>query len=259
MSGMLPFDTSKPNMARVYDYMLGGKDNFAADRQLADRMLKLDPGLRRLAQSNRGFLSSAVRRAAEAGVPQFLDLGAGLPTAPAVHETAREVNGAARVAYVDIDPVVVTHASALLTAGPGVVAAGADLTKPGDVLADPKVASVIDLSEPVCVLLASVLHFIDPETAGQLVAEYRERVPSGSWIVVSVGTTDNKELIERARGSYTMSAWNHGAREIGKWLDGLELIPPGISEARRWASGISDAPKDNASAWYVLGAAGVKP
>jgi O-methyltransferase involved in polyketide biosynthesis len=259
MSGMLPFDTSKPNMARVYDYMLGGKDNFAADRELADRMLGFDQGLRRLAQSNRAFLSSAVRRAAEAGVSQFLDLGAGLPTAPAVHQTAREVNDAARIAYVDIDPVVVTHASALLTVGPGVVAAGADLTKPADVLANPKVASVIDLSEPVCVLLASVLHFIDPETAGRLVAEYTRRVPSGSWIVISLATTDDEDLIERARSSYTMSAWNHGAQEIGKWLDGLELVPPGISEARRWTSGIGDVPKDTSSAWYVLGAAGVKP
>jgi len=169
------------------------------------------------------------------------------------------VNGEARVAYVDIDPIVVGHASALLVDGPSVIAVGADLASPADVLANPDVATVIDLSEPVCVILASVLHFIDPETAAQLVAEYTRRVPSESWIVVSVATTDDEEFIERARGSYTMSAWNHGAREIEMWLDGLKLVPPGVTEVRRWTSGIDDSPKDNANAWYVLGAAGVKP
>jgi O-methyltransferase involved in polyketide biosynthesis len=259
MFDVVQFDTTKPNIARVYDYMLGGKDNFAADRELADRMCKIDPGLPRMARANRDFLTAAVRRAAEAGIGQFLDLGAGLPTRPAVHHTVREVNQAARVAYVDNDPVVVTHASALLAAGPGVVVAGTDLANPGEVLDHPTVTSVIDLGEPVCVILASVLHFIDPETAGTIVAGYIERVPAGSWIVVSVGTTEDMDLLDRARGSYTLSAWNHGPREIAAWLDGLDLVPPGMAEARRWASGIGGVPPSSEGSWYLLCAAAVKP
>src|ERR1700684_278655 len=115
--GMLPFDPSKPNTARVYDYMLGGKDTFAADRELAERMLQIDPGLPELARSNRKFVAAVVRRAADAGITQFLDLGAGLPTEPAVHHTARAVNEDARVAYVDNDPVAVNHASVVLSDG----------------------------------------------------------------------------------------------------------------------------------------------
>ena len=257
--GMLPFDTSKPNAARVYDYMLGGKDNFAADRELAERMLQIDPGLPRLARSNREFVAAVVARAAGAGITQFLDLGAGLPTEPAVHRTARAVNEDARVAYVDNDPVAVSHASVLLSDGPGVVVAGADLTSPADVLSDPTVSSVIDLAQPVCVILASVLHFIDPETAGRLVSGYAERVPPGSWIALSVGSTDDEGLIDRARGSYTLSAWNHGPHEFTAWLDGLDLLPPGITEARRWICGIGGSQNDTADSWYVLCAVAVKP
>jgi hypothetical protein len=256
--GMLPFDTSKPNAARVYDYMLGGKDNFAADRELAERMLQIDPGLPRLARSNREFVAAVVARAAGAGITQFLDLGAGLPTEPAVHRTARAVNEDARVAYVDNDPVAVSHASVLLSDGPGVVVAGADLISPADVLSDPTVSSVIDLAQPVCAILASVLHFIDPETAGRLVSGYAERVPPGSWIALSVGSTDDEGLIDRARGSYTLSAWNHGPREFTAWLDGLDLLPPGITEAKRWIRGVGDSHYDTADSWYVLCAAAVK-
>ncbi len=256
---MLPFDSSKPNTARVYDYMLGGKDNFAVDRELAERMLQLDPGLPRLARSNREFVTAVVRRAAGAGITQFLDLGAGLPTEPAVHHTARALIEDARVAYVDNDPVAVSHASALLSEGRGVVVAGADLTSPADVLCDPAVTSVIDLTAPVCVILASVLHFIDPEAAGRLVSGYAELVPPGSWIALSVGSTDDEELIDRARGSYTISAWNHGPREFTAWLDGLDLVPPGITEARRWISGIGDGHNDTVGSWYMLCAAAVKP
>ncbi len=259
MSDMVRLDTTKPNIARVYDYMLGGKDNFAADRELAERMCKLDPGLPGIARANRDFVTAAVRRAAEAGIGQFLDLGAGLPTGAAVHHTVREVNDAARVAYVDNDLVVVNHASALLTDGPGVVAADADLARPGEVLAHPAVTSVLDVAEPVCVILASVLHFIDPDTAGAVISGYMERMPAGSWVVVSVGTTDDQDLLGRARGSYTLSAWNHGQREIGAWLDGLHLVPPGMAEARRWVSRVGGVPQASEGSWYVLCAAAVKP
>ena len=259
MSHVVQLDTTKPNIARVYDYMLGGKDNFAADRELAERMCTIDPGLPGMARANRDFLTAAVRRAAESGIGQFLDLGAGLPTRPAVHHTAREVNKAARVAYIDNDPVVVNHASALLTDGPGVIAAAADLARPGEVLAHPAVAPLIDPGDPVCVILASVLHFTDPRTAGEVVAGYASQVAAGSWIVVSVGATDDAELLDRARGSYTLSAWNHGPREMAGWLDGLALVPPGMSEAKRWVSQVGGLPRANEGSWYILCAAAVKP
>ena len=256
------FRPEEPNVARMYDYMLGGKDNFPADREAARRTFDVlgEDVVRGTVQQNRRFLGRAVRYLArEAGIRQFLDIGTGLPTMGSVHEVAREVAPDSRVVYVDNDPVAVSHASVLLSDGPGVVVAGADLTSPDDVLSDPTVSSVIDLAQPVCVILASVLHFIDPETAGRLVSGYAERVPPGSWVALSVGSTDDEGLIDRARGSYTMSAWNHGPREFTAWLDGLDLLPPGITEARRWICGIGGSQNDTADSWYVLCAVAVKP
>ncbi|HWM99119.1 MAG TPA: SAM-dependent methyltransferase, partial [Streptosporangiaceae bacterium] len=127
---MTGFDTTRPNIARVYDYWLGGKDNFAVDRELARTMTEVNPGIPAMARANRDFIAAAVRKVAEAGVEQFLDLGAGLPTSPAVHEAARAVNPDAQVVYVDSDPVVVSHASALLATKPGIYALEGDLTEP---------------------------------------------------------------------------------------------------------------------------------
>jgi S-adenosyl methyltransferase len=165
-------DTSVPNVARVYDYWLGGKDNYAADRAEAERLVKLYPPLPALVRENREFLIGAVTWTARQGIGQFIDLGAGLPTSTSlpVHQAARAVLPAARVAYVDIDRVVVTHAVALLATDDGVAAINADLTDPVAVLCAREMREVIDPAQPVCVILGAVLHFCDADTARQVTA-----------------------------------------------------------------------------------------
>lgn len=162
----LPFDTSSPNVARVYDYWLDGKDNFEADRALAEDMLAIFPGLRQLVRENRQFIVRAVSWVAGQGITQFIDVGAGLPTSPSTHESVQSVDAAAVVAYVDNDPMVVSHARALLAKGStGVIVAEGDLREPAKVLGNPELASVIDLNQPVCLVLAAVLHLMDSAAA----------------------------------------------------------------------------------------------
>jgi S-adenosyl methyltransferase len=182
------FGADGPSIARVYNYWLGGKDNFAADRELAAQIAALAPHWVEACRDNRVFVSRAVNWAARQGIGQFLDLGAGLPTHPAVHEAAREVIAGARVCYVDNDPVVVRHARALLTKPADVDVAEADLSDPGLVLDHPAVACLIDRSEPVCVLLAMVLHFYDPVTARELAAGYAS-LPAARSPSPAAGTT----------------------------------------------------------------------
>jgi S-adenosyl methyltransferase len=146
------FDPARPNIARVYSHLLGGKDNFPSDRAEANLLLNIYPPLAEMVQENRAFLAEAVTWAASQGVGQFIDLGAGLPTTPAVHQTAQAILPEARVAYVDLDPLVLAHARALL-AGPGVAAVTADLSDPAAVLADPELRAVINPADPVCVIL----------------------------------------------------------------------------------------------------------
>jgi S-adenosyl methyltransferase len=251
------FDTTRPNIARVYDYWLGGKDNFAADRELARTMAEVNPGIPAMARANREFITAAVRRAAEAGVGQFLDLGAGLPTQPSVHDTVCAVKPDARVVYVDNDPVVVTHARALLATAPGIYAAQADITQPGEVLAHPAVREAIDWAEPVCVILAAILHFRDTVAAGRLVAAYADAACAGSWLAVSVFSGHDDAMEAKSRVTYTAAAfWVHGTADVAQWLDGLEVVPPGICEARRWVSGVGGIPERGG---WALCAMAVKP
>ena len=176
------FDPATPNMARVYDYWLGGKDHFPADRAEAERLLGIYPPLRDLVRENRAFVVQAVSWAARQGIGQFLDLGAGVPASPAVHQAARKVMPLARVAYVDVDPVVLSHARALVATSDGVTAVAADLRDPGVVLADPVLRAVIDPDRPVCVILGAVLHFLDTGAARAVTAGYaRLMTPAAAW------------------------------------------------------------------------------
>src|SRR5579863_8642268 len=152
---MEPFDPTKPNIARVWDYWLGGKDNFAADRELAEKMLAVHPVSAQMARENRQFLGRAVNYVADRGIRQFIDVGAGLPTALNTHDIARRVDTQARVAYVDNDPIVISHARSLLAKKPGVIAVPGDMREPGRILADPGLAELIDLAEPACVILSA--------------------------------------------------------------------------------------------------------
>jgi len=187
-------DVTRPSIARIYDYLLFGKDNFAADRAAADKLMqsRLEP--RRLALANRAFLRRAVRFLARQGVSQFLDLGSGLPTSPSVHAVARDVRPDARVAYVDHDPIVVAHNDALLATRDGVITVRADVREPEAVLGHDALTGCLDFGRPVAVLLLSVLHFINhDEDARGIVARFRERMVPGSYLAVSIGTSDGAD------------------------------------------------------------------
>ena len=229
------FDPGTPNMARVYDYWLGGKDHFPADRAEAERLLAIYPPLRDLVKENRAFITRAVTWAALHGIGQFIDLGAGLPASPAVHQAARAVQPTARVAYVDTDPVVLSHARALLATSDGVTAVSADLRDPAAVLAHTDLRAVIDPAEPVCVILGAVLHFFDADAARAVTAGYARLIAPGSCLVITVACYDDEALGKRLSAEYTAATWhNHTREDIVSFFAGLELIGPGVTEAQTW-------------------------
>lgn len=227
------FDTSRPNIARVYDYWLGGKDNFAADREEAERMLRVYPRLANLARENRLFLARAVTWLAEQGIRQFLDVGSGLPTAQNTHEVAQQVDPTCRVVYVDNDPMVVAHATALL-GGDGVAAVGGDLRNPTGILTNPTVRRLIRPGKPVGVILAMILHFFDAETARALTAAFIESISSCSYIVVSVGSGDEETGGQLTREYTAGTLYNHSPAQVTEFFAGLELVGPGLTDARDW-------------------------
>ena len=231
---MTRFDPATPNTARVYSRLLGGKDHFAPDRAEADVLLGIYPPLAEMVQENRAFLAEAVTWAAGQGIGQFLDLGAGLPATPAVHQIAQEVRPSARVAYVDNDPVVLAHARALLAA-PGVAAVTADLRDPAAVLADPDLRAVIDPAEPACVILGAVLHFLDAGTARDVTAGYARLVAPGSCLVISCASFDDETLAKRLAADYTAGPFvNHTREDVVSFFAGLDLVGPGVTEAQTW-------------------------
>ena len=250
-------DATRPSVARVYDFWLGGKDNFAVDREVGVRMAELNPSLPRLVRDNRRFLCAAAARAAAAGVGQFLDLGAGLPAHPAVHEAVRAVNPDARVCYVDNDPAAALHATVLLAGGDGLAAVQADLTDADVLLARPEVRAMLDFGRPVGIVLGAVLHFLPADAAARLCAAYLSRAARGSWLIVSTGYYADKELRDRVQKAATHARfWNHDAAAVTGWLAGLEIERPGVCEAGRWVAGIGGVPAGRPV--YPLAAAAVK-
>ncbi len=223
----------------------------AADRELAQKICEINPGVPAMVRDNRAFASQAVTRAAESGIAQFLDLGAGLPTRPSLGEAAQAVNPAARIAYVDHDPVVVSHATALLASRPGITAVSADLTDPAAVLAHPAVRQVIDPGQPVCVIMACTLHFLEAATARAVTAAYMNRAAASSQIAVSVVHIASDRLLATPSSAYTAGTFfNHDHQEIAAWLAGWQMLPPGVTEARRWISQIGGTPSSAGS--YIL-------
>ena len=229
------FDPSTPNMARVYDYWLGGKDHYAADRAEGDRLLEIYPQLADLVQENRAFIIRAVTMAADLGISQFIDLGAGPPASPAVHQAARKVMPEARVAYVDTDPVVLSHARALLATSDGVTAAEADLRDPAAVLGHPHLRAVIDPARPVCIILGAVLHFMGADAACAVTAGYVSLMAPGSYLIISCASLDDPELAKQLSAEYTPATWhNHPAEVVESFFGGLELAGPGLTGAQTW-------------------------
>lgn len=234
-------DQTVPSVARIYDYLLGGKDNYAVDRAAAAQFIEMVPEVPRIARSNRQFLARAVRFLAESGIRQFIDLGAGLPTSPNVHEVARSVIPDARVAYVDHDPVVLAYGNALFATDDGVIVINADIRQPAAVLGDPRLQELIDFSEPFAVLLLALMHFIsDEEHPDQLVAGYRDRLPPGGYLVISVGSSegslsggDDEKLAEVYRRAGTPIVGRSPA-EVMAWFEGCELEEPGLVQLPLW-------------------------
>ena len=253
-------DRSIPNVARMYDYYLGGKDNFEADRVAAQEIMRLVPQTRTEALANRAFLRLAVRYlAAEAGISQFLDVGVGLPTRGAVHEVVREVNPDASVAYVDYDPVVVSHARVLLTEPDRSIAVRGDLREPGALLADPEIWGHLDRSRPVAVILLAILHFIsDEDDPAQIIATIRDALAPGSYLIVSQvapGRVPDKTAADRVHKIYdhaTERIYPRTSAEITRLLDGFEIIEPEAMVSSARFVDESGAVSDSPISWRTL-------
>ena len=234
------FDSRTPNAARIYDYLLGGKDNFAADRQAATQLLQVLPHSARACRDNRAFLQRSVRFLASAGVRQFLDIGTGLPTMGAVHEVAQEIAPRCRVAYVDNDPVVLTHARALLATHPGVIVAPGDLTDPQAIVGSQAICAHLDLTRPVAVLLVAVLHFVDDaHHPDKIVQDLADALAPGSYLAVTHVTADHvsKQASVTAQGVYGAASAAVTPRtraEVTRFFNGLELIKPGVVDITSW-------------------------
>jgi len=243
-------DANMPNVARVYDCLLGGTNNFAADRQVATRLIEAVPGAAIAARDNRAFLARVVRfLAEEVGICQFLDLGAGLPTAGSVHEIVQAVDPrAVRVVYADYDPAVVRHAEALLDGSPTTGVVRADLREPWDVFARPTVRALINLAEPVAILLVAVLHFIgDHEDPWAIVNCYKDSMAAGSYLVISHVTADHlsAEAARQAKAAYASASAPGIARsreQVAGFFGGLGMVAPGLVDVARWRPVVIGAP-----------------
>jgi hypothetical protein len=236
------FDTTKPNIARMNDYFLGGKDNFAADRKAAEELLAIAPEIKPMAEENRRFLGRAVRFLAEQGIQQFFDIGSGLPTRQNTHEVARTVCPGARVVYADNDPVVISHGEAILAGDDRTAVVKGDILHPEELVADPGVRRVIDFDEPMAVLIFGALHFIPhSDDPFKCVAWLRDALPSGSYLALSHAVFDTKpdavdpiEDIYRAILSRPGTTAARGRDEVLPFFDGFELVDPGLVYLRQW-------------------------
>ena len=240
---MPEIDTTRPHAARMYDYYLGGKDHFEVDRQTAQRAMQSWPAVRVAVRENRAFLGRAVRYlAAEAGVRQFLDIGTGLPSANNVHEVAQSVAPESRVVYVDNDPIVLAHARALLTGKPTGRTAyiDADLRQPQEILADAATREVLDLSQPVALMLVAILHFLpDSEQPGELIRTLLAALPSGSYLVASHVTPEHDPAgVEGLAQTYRAGGVDCQARTAEEFDElafaGLDLVDPGVVLVSEW-------------------------
>jgi len=230
-----------PNVARIYDYFLGGKDNFAADRAAATKIAEAAPDVVRRTRENRAFLGRAVRFLAEAGVRQFLDIGTGLPTQDNVHQVAQRLVTGAHVAYVDNDPIVLTHAWALLATDPRTIVIEADMREPANILRQASANGFIDLAQPVAILMVAVLHFLpDSERPEEIVATFREHMVPGSYLVISHATAGDMSPQNLTQAVQTYATTSTGSitprthKQIESFFDGLELQEPGVVPVALW-------------------------
>lgn len=252
-------DTSVPHPARRYNYWLGGKDNFQADRESGDAMAAAFPTIRLAALENRGFLRRAVAYLTrEAGIRQFLDIGTGIPTANNTHEVAQSIAPESRVVYVDNDPIVLAHARALLTSSPEGATAyiDADLRDVDTILGNPDLLRTLDLTQPVALMLVAILHFIpDRDDPGAIVTRLLGALPAGSFLVASHATADYLPPHIAAAAKKAADGGAHGVimlrsrEEFARFLDrpDLELIEPGIESVAHWRADDEPEPRPSAA------------
>ncbi len=241
---MPDFDTSVPHIARVYDYWLGGKDNFAADRELGEQTLEAYPNLVFSVRANRAFLARAVRfLAAEAGIRQFLDIGTGIPTADNTHQVAQRVAAESRIVYVDNDPIVLSHARALLKSSPQGACAylDADLRDPDAILA--AAADTLDFGQPIAIMLIAVMHFIgDDDEAAAIIGRLMGACVPGSFLAIShvgsdIDSEQQTEMVRRLNESVAEKATMRDRAGVTRLFGGLELVAPGVVRVSDWRPG----------------------
>jgi hypothetical protein len=260
-NGRPPFDTSVANQARIYDYLLGGKDNYAADRAAVDAVLKVAPELGFSARANRAFLGRVVRYlTAEAGIRQFLDIGTGIPTAGNTHQVAQAVAPEARVVYVDYDPMVLAHARALLTSHEAGATEyiDADLRDTGTVLG--QAARLLDFTKPVAVTLLMILHVIpDSDDPHAIVAKVMDALPSGSYLAVShLGSEllerEAKQGFENIVSRTAQQQYIGRSREqMARFFEGMDLVEPGLVRVEEWRPDPVADETGRSALWCALG------
>jgi len=253
-----------PSAARIYDYLLGGKDSYPADRAVAESIIAQLPNARLAVQWNRAFLRRVVRYLVnEAGIRQIVDIGAGLPTVGNTHEIARDADAETRVVYVDHDPVVLAHARSMLHNVPNTAIIEQDLLEPDEILADPVLRALIDVREPTAFLFLSILHFVSDESnpAG-LITALLDPFPGGSHVAISHATPDTVPEVndvERVFDDATEQAHVRSRADIVKLVSGLELIEPGLTWPPEWRPDPGDVVPPNAAESYYCVVVARKP
>jgi hypothetical protein len=254
-------NTDVPHSARIYDYLLGGKDNFAVDRAVGDKIRKDTPGVPISMRANRRFMTRVVRRLAEQGFRQFLDVGTGLPTSPNLHEVVQSVDPKARVVYVDNDPLIMVHARALLTGTEEgtVTYLEQDLRHPDAIMTADQVRESFDLSQPVAVLMIAVLqHIEDDDQARGIIAALMDPLAAGSALALSVVTEDMNPNGRKANAAYKAGGVAMAARTHAQTValfDGFELQEPGVVQVHKWRPTEEDEQLDDENVYMYGGVA----
>lgn len=256
-------DPNVPNVARVYDYLLGGAHNFAADRELAGLIEKSMPHVRDVVRLNRSFLRRAVRYMVGAGIRQFLDIGSGIPTVGNVHEIAQDLDPACRVIYVDKEPVAATHSQLLLRDNDRAAAIQADIRDPDDILGRPETRRLLDFSEPVGLLTLLIWHFIpDADDPVGLLGRYRDTLAPGSYLALTQVTDDGEpqglgQAVDEVSRRGQQNAFPRSHAEVVRLFDGFEVVEPGVVGCAGWhpegSGDISDDPGINVLLYAGVG------
>jgi S-adenosyl methyltransferase len=247
-----------PSVARIYDYLLGGKDNYPADRAVGESMIAQLPNVKRAVRWNRAFLRRVVRYlVGQAGIEQIIDVGAGLPSAGNTHEVALGTCPRARVVYVDHDPVVLAHARSMLHGVPGAAVIGRDLLEPDSILADPALRELIDFGQPVALLFLSILHFVaDEDDPAGIIAKLLAPFPPGSYVAISHATPDEVpevKDVERVFDEATTPAHVRSRAQIKELVAGMEIVEPGLTWPPQWRPEPGEeVPANAAESYYCV-------